>query len=264
MSLSRFLLTFALISLFAAGFWPRGPSPVAAAEEACPDSNGLARFSAPLLRMARRIAAEEPLTIVALGSSSTAGAGASGPTASYPSRLEAELRAHFPDSAVTVVNSGVNGEEAGDMLARFERSVAAYRPDVVVWQLGTNGLLRDRQLEPHRQLIRDGIARIKALGADVVIMDPQFTPKVIVKPDADKMVSLIADVAMKRGAVVFPRFAIMRAWHEKQGIPFEDFSAPDQLHMNDWGYRCIGKVLATAMAGAARVPVAAVHTAPRR
>ena len=41
-----------------------------------------------------------PLTIVALGSSSTEGAGASGPQASYPARLEALLRAALPGRTV--------------------------------------------------------------------------------------------------------------------------------------------------------------------
>jgi acyl-CoA thioesterase-1 len=51
----------------------------------------------------------------------------------------------------------------------------------------------------------------------------------------------------------------MRAWHEKDGVPFEAFLSPDQLHMNDWGYVCIAKLLGSAMAEAATRPIAAAR-----
>jgi hypothetical protein len=49
----------------------------------------------------------------------------------------------------------------------------------------------------------------------------------------------------------------MRHWHEAQAIPFEAFLSPDLLHMNDWGYACLAKLLGAAMAEAATRPVAA-------
>src|SRR5436190_18826245 len=105
--------------------------PAEAATYACADKGSLTRLSYPLAHMARRIATGHSVTIVALGSSSTAGAGASGPAASYPSRLEVELKASFPKQAITVVNRGVNGEEAAEMMLRFDDSVAATHPDLV-------------------------------------------------------------------------------------------------------------------------------------
>ena len=78
----------------------------------------LTRLAAPLARSAKRLASGEPLKIVAIGSSSTAGAGASSPAHSYPSRLAVELAALFPKQQISVVNHGVNGEETPDMLAR--------------------------------------------------------------------------------------------------------------------------------------------------
>src|SRR3954462_5097904 len=63
-----------------------------------------------LPRVAARIERHEPVTIVALGSSSTAGAGASSPAGSYPSQLASALAHLLPDNAVRVVNKGVNGE----------------------------------------------------------------------------------------------------------------------------------------------------------
>jgi len=209
--------------------------------------------------MRRLIAAGRPVTIMALGSSSTAGAGASTVAASYPARLEVELRNRFPQAAITVVNRGVNGEEAGDMLARFDQAAADDKPDVVLWQVGTNSVLRDHPIGPVDRLIVEGLTRMKALGVDVVLIDPQFSPKVLARPDAESMVSIIAAASISRGVDLFPRFAVMREWHDA-AIPFEAFLSPDLLHMNDWGYACFAKLLGAAMADAATRPVAAAGT----
>src|SRR5215470_16265522 len=184
------------------------PARTEAATYVCADKGSVTRLSYPLTHMARRIATGHSVTIVALGSSSTAGAGASGPAASYPSRLEVELRARFPKQAITVLNRGVNGEEAADMMSRFDGSVAAAHPDVVLWQVGTNAVLRDNPLGPVDRLVHEGIARIKALGADVVLIDPQFAPKVIAKADAEDMVNLISAESKQANVDLFPRFAV--------------------------------------------------------
>ena len=102
-----------------------------------------AHFDYPLPRTARRLAAGQPIKIVALGSSSTVGLGATSSSASYPSRLAAELTARFPESDITVLNRGANGEEAAEMLARLETSVVVENPDLVIWQLGTNSVLEE-------------------------------------------------------------------------------------------------------------------------
>ncbi len=93
--------------------------------------------------MAQKLTSGKPITIVAIGSSSTAGSGASSPAANYPSRLQVELRERFKNHPITVVNRGVGGEEIGDMFKRFDKAVVAAKPDLVVWQLGTNSVLRN-------------------------------------------------------------------------------------------------------------------------
>ena len=137
----------------------------------------------------------------------------------------------------------------------------------MLWQVGTNAVLRDNPLGPVDRLVHDGIARIKALGADVVLIDPQFAPKVIAKADAEDMVNLISAEAKQANVDLFPRFAVMREWHDRDGIPFEAFLSPDLLHMNDWSYGCIAKLLAASISEAATRPFASarasgVHAAP--
>ena len=71
------------------------------------------------------------------------------------------------------------------MLARFDQSVIAESPDLVLWQVGTNALLLDRPLFPAGERIREGLNRLKEAGIDVVLIDPQFAPKVLAKADIE-------------------------------------------------------------------------------
>jgi hypothetical protein len=162
---------------------------------ACVAPLDFARFDIPLKRVAERISARQPVTIVAIGSSSTFGTGASSPAMSYPSRLAVELRALLPRTSVTVINRGVNGETAREMLARFDRDVLAAHPYLVLWQVGSNAVLLGRPIAPTGLLIDEGLRRLKVAGFDVVLIDPQYAPKVIAKHDehdVDLMVALIS------------------------------------------------------------------------
>jgi len=218
---------------------------------ACSAPADLVRLVNPLKRVAQRIAGGQPLTIVAIGSSSTAGAGASSPAMSYPSRLEVELKALWPRADITVVNRGVNGEESRDMLARFDRDVISNHPDLVLWQVGSNSVLRDRPLQEANTSVRDGLKRLRETGTDVVLINPQYAPKVISKHDVDGMVDLIHVMAKETNVDLFERFAVMRYWRLTEDIPFSTFISPDELHMNDWSYGCIAKLMAGAIHEAA-------------
>jgi acyl-CoA thioesterase-1 len=240
------------------------PAAVAApAPPACRAPAVFAHLDRPLLHTMRRLAGGAPLTVVAIGSSSTAGAGASSAAANYPNQLAADLHERFPGRDITVLNRGVNGEETDNMMARFSSDVIAAHPQLVIWQVGTNSVLRDRSLEKHEQMLRDGIEQLKGINADVVLMDVQYVPAVLAKSETDGMEDQIALAAKAENVDLFERFAIMRDWSEVQHLSFETFTAPDHLHMNDWGYGCVAKLLAGAIAEAATRPVtsAAAHPA---
>jgi acyl-CoA thioesterase-1 len=230
----------------------------------CKAPNELVRLTHPLARTAKRLASGDPLSIVAIGSSSTAGAGASSPAANYPSRLAVDLKQQFSGHPITVLNRGVNGEEARDMLARFDESVIKPKPDLVLWQVGTNAVLRDHPIAPAGLLIHEGVRQIKAIGADVMLIDPQFAPKVIAKPGAEDMVHLISASAKEDNINAFQRFAVMRYWRETANIPFAAFLSPDELHMNDWSYGCLAKLVGNAIAEAATRGVASARAMPTR
>ena len=246
--------TLLAATLFA-GLALASPGRADTAAPTCATPLDLTRLANPLQHLAKKVAAGDPITIVAIGSSSTSGAGASSPDANYPSRLSIELKQHFPRVSFTMLNRGVNGEEIGDMLARFDSAVIAAKPDLVLWQLGTNSVIRGHQLGDHGLLIREGLAKIRAIRADVVLIDPQFAPKVIAKPDAESMVELISATAKREDVDLFRRFEVMRHWRDVDHLGFETFVSPDGLHMNDWSYACMAKGLGNAIAEAAQRPV---------
>ena len=78
---------------------------------------------------------------------------------------------------------------------RFATDVVAAHPDLVLWQVGTNSVLRDHPLKPHAALLHEGIAELKAAGADVVLMDMQYAPQVLAKPETQGMEDQIAFAA---------------------------------------------------------------------
>jgi lysophospholipase L1-like esterase len=233
-----------------------------AAGHICDGPTSLIHLDRPLIHVGERLAAREPIKIVAIGSSSTAGAGASSPAASYPTRLAVELGELYPDVPITVLNRGINGQDAAEMIARFKHDVIDERPDLVIWQLGTNAALQDMPIEEVGKFMEQGIREVKTAGADILLVDPQFVPKVIAKRESEGIVRLIATTATNTKINVFRRFALMRHWRERDGMSFDAFTSPDGLHMNDWGYGCWAKLLRTAISDAATRAMTSAPAAP--
>ena len=211
----------------------------------CLPPKGGQKAMGTLPHVAGKLVAGKPVVIVAFGSSSTAGFGASSPEFNYPNRLAAQLRRQYPTADITVVNAGVGGEDAPEMMKRLQTQVIDVHPDLVIWQVGTNAVLRNLDPGDTAKLVEDGISRIQAAGdADIVLVDPQYSPAVNQrKESAGKMVQLLGRVAELRHVGIFPRFEVMRDWHENQSIPVESFVIADGLHMNDWGYACFAQLL---------------------
>src|ERR1051325_2825070 len=212
------------------------------------------------VRFRERIAQGLPIKIVAIGSSSTFGSGASSPAASYPSRLEAELKAKLPGLPVTVLNKGIGGEEAAQMTARFDADVIDENPDLVLWQVGSNSVLRDHPAPG--EIIRRGVEKLKASGAEVILINPQYAPKIISRPGIGQSVDVITATAHDEEVGLFDRFSVMRYCVDTEHMAFEQFLSPDLLHMNDWSYACPARLLASAIADGARPPAATATVAP--
>ncbi|HTW51865.1 MAG TPA: SGNH/GDSL hydrolase family protein [Stellaceae bacterium] len=213
----------------------------------CAPPPGNLPIAAPLEHVAARLNEGAPLTIVAVGSSSTSGIGASSPELSYPSRLEVELQRRLPRHEISIVNRGKGGEDAPEELARLGRDVVAAHPDLAIWQVGTNAVLRRDDLGTDGEWMREGIDLMKKSGIDVVLMDMQYAPRVLERHSYPVMEELIANTAVEDHVGLFRRFALMRFWQSSHAADAPPMVGGDGLHMTDAGYGCLAADLAAAL-----------------
>ncbi|WP_370238343.1 SGNH/GDSL hydrolase family protein [Brevundimonas sp.] len=181
------------------------------------------------------------LTILAVGSSSIEGVGASRPELGYVPLVETGLREAFPAARITVINRGIGGETTADTVNRLQTEIDAARPDLVIWQLGTNDMLRDLTLARVVSDFERGRDILDAAGVDVVLIDPQRLPEDTDNDGFRGRNSLLAGVSgtiawlgAREGYAVDPRFDPMSGWSDLEGGGV----GPDDLHLNDAGYAC--------------------------
>ena len=218
-------------------------TPVRANHDRCGAPTSVTALVDPLPHTALRLTAGKSLTIVALGSSSTYGTGASRPEYSYPSRLAALLRARYPAAAIRVVNRGVGGELAGDTVRRIATEVIGDKPDLVIWQVGTNDVLQDVAPQAVTASVEVGIAALRAAGADVILMDLQYAPAVLMHPRYRAMERALWTTAHADGVPLFQRFALMHDWTLHGNMTMSAMIAADHLHMTDESYDCLARQL---------------------
>ena len=214
----------------------------------CAVSPALSGIGVALDRSVGRIDQGGPLIIVAMGSSSTLGVGASAPSMSYPSRLEGELRDRFPGLEIRVLNRGIGGQDVGEELNRLDRDVVAEHPDLVIWQVGTNAVLRRDDLAADEQLIRRGVSSMKENGIDIVLMDLQYARRILARPAWGEMERVIGEIAHSNQVGLFRRFEIMQEWDHTQQLAPAAMIGPDGLHMTDASYGCLASQLGEALA----------------
>lgn len=200
-----------------------------------PFEHGLTSFAQSLGRGRARI--------VAIGSSTTAG---EGNIRAYPERLVGFLRDAYPKSAIEMINKGIGGQEAPKELARFDTDVIAEKPDLVIWQVGTNAVWQPEDQNPPSfdettSAIHDGLIKLRnEAEADVILMDLQYVPAVLTPAKKDKaiaMVEAISELARDAGVNVFRRFAFMKGLLEVERVSFDRMVDPTddgRLHDSDW------------------------------
>jgi lysophospholipase L1-like esterase len=213
----------------------------------CSAPLSLTALNAPLAHTAKRLTEGKSLTIVALGSSSTYGTGASKPEYSYPSRLATLLQARYPEADIRVLNRGVGGEVAKGTMGRIANDVLADKPDLVVWQVGTNDVLSDADPQLLMAAVRAGIAQIKRGGADVILMDLQYAPAVLTHARYRDMEHALWATAKAAGVPLFHRFALMRDWAEQGHMKMATMVSADHLHMTDTSYDCLARQLSASI-----------------
>jgi GDSL-like lipase/acylhydrolase family protein len=214
-------------------------------------------FQYPLPHLAKALLGKAPVRIVAMGSSSTSGRGDIVP---YPHRLEMYLRVRygeeqFPNPKIDVLNRGRGGEEANQELLRFDDDIFAEKPSLVIWQVGTNAVFhkQDYDLDDVAAKIAIGLERLRGQSMDVVLIDPQYVPAMLLDDRAEasaRMVALISVAADAAKVNLFRRWALMRHWHVHNNISFDrmfDPTDPDRLHQSDWSTQRMAQVLRDAI-----------------
>lgn len=227
------------------GLWSTG----AVAEWQCRAAKDLLDLGNPLEIAKTAVAEERELRVVALGSSSTQGYGASNPQYAYPAQLKMRLDKAMPGIDVHVWNKGVGGQDAAEMVERMKTDVKPEHAHIVVWQVGTNSAIRRDPLTKFAEKLRAGIDIGRSLGANFIMMNLQYVPAVVALPDEEEYAQAMADVAKEKGVALFRRFEIMKAWYN-DGMPYAQFVINDGLHLNDFGQKCIAKLLSQSILGA--------------
>jgi len=217
-----------------------------------PFEHGLTRFAQSLIRGRPKI--------VAIGSSTTAG---EGNIKAYPERLLSFLQGEYPNTVITMVNQGIGGQEAPNELLRFDTDVIAEKPDLVIWQVGTNAVWQRADQKPPpssfdetTRAIRDGLVVLRdETRADVILMDLQYVPAVLTPANEKKaiaMVKAIGELARDAGVNVFRRFAFMQGLHEIEKVSFDRMVDPgddNRLHDSDWATKRVAWAVKLAIVG---------------
>lgn len=207
------------------------------------------------LERSRAAVASGRLTVLAMGSSSIEGAGASRRELGFVPLLEAGLERRLPGVQVTVINKGIGGETARETAGRMANEIDRGGLDLVIWQLGTNDILRDRPMDDVFADFRRGEAILDRAGVDVLLIDPQRLPEGTTNPGfrgrnpaLGEMARLIDLEAGRVGYAVLHRFGAMAGWGalERGGV------GPDDLHLNDPGYACWAAITAEGLGVALR------------
>jgi lysophospholipase L1-like esterase len=217
-------------------------------ETSCAVAEALPAHVAGLPKFSQALLSGRPVRIVAIGSSSTQGVGASSPNRTYPAQLRALLELALPAKNFQVVNLGIGGEVAATTVARLRLEIPAENPDLVLWQVGTNDALRGVPLADYERTLRTALAFLKQRGDDVLLVGMQWTRKFAANANYLAVRDITARVAAEQGVTLVSRFDAMRRLAEATGR--EELISPDQLHMNDRGYRCLAEQVAATLSRA--------------
>ncbi|MFV0279366.1 MAG: SGNH/GDSL hydrolase family protein [Rhodoblastus sp.] len=199
---------------------------------------------APLSNFAAVLATRKKARILAIGSSSTYGVGASSRSRNYPSQLREILAKALKGADVEIVNRGVSGEVAATTAERLKTEVALTRPDLVLWQLGTNDALSGVPAGQFVETVRSTIDWLKADKIDVVLVGLQYTPKLARDNNYKEIRDALFKIAAEENVLYIRRYDAMRFIAQARAAPV---LAQDEFHLNDLGYRCMAEHVAQAV-----------------
>jgi lysophospholipase L1-like esterase len=123
----------------------------------------------------------------------------------------------------------------------MKREVEEVKPDLVIWQVGTNDAFRHIAIDSFKNCLRKTLAWLKEQRVDVILINPQYGDQLIKDAYYEDMVNAIAEVARDADVLLVDRFQLMRKLQREHGDRL--YLSADNLHMNDEGYRCLAEEL---------------------
>jgi len=215
----------------------------------CDVPASLLESDSSLPKVATAIKDGQPLNVLVIGSrSSTLGSEAG---AAYPARMQAALKDKLPQLTVNVsveIQASKTAEEVGGSLLKL---MEAKKPNLVVWQTGTVDAMRSIDPDEFRNAVDEGVVALQKAGADVVLMNPQYSPRTETMISVPPYLDNLRAVAQNHDIPLFDRFAIMHQWNE-QG-DFDLFSAHHGPELAKRVHDCIGRALSTFVIDAAHL-----------
>jgi lysophospholipase L1-like esterase len=244
----RFLVAvLATIALITAAAAPAGAEPVpdcSVPHWLIPSENDLVRVTADMRDNHR-------LVISVLGTGSSALPGPDGARFAYPARLEEALRQRLPGNDIKVAVHVQSRQTTARMAARLQKILADDKPALVIWQTGTFDAVSGVEPDEFRASLDQGVDAINKAGADVDLMNMQYSPHTESILNVTAYADAMRWVAEQRGALLFDRLAIMRYWNDEGTFnlyaPSRDYGMARRVH------DCIGRALASQIIDAAHL-----------
>jgi len=231
-------------------------APSVRAEDAAPASPQACEVPAYLLttesqlpKTADVIKANKPLEILVIGSRSTTIP--SSEDSSYPARLQAILKEKLPSEPVHVSVEIQSKKTAEEAASGFVKLMEAKNPTLVIWQTGTVDAIRSIDPDEFRSALTDGVSALQHAGADVVLMNLQYSPRTETIMSVPPYLDNMRVVAQEHEIPLFDRFAIMRQWND-QG-QFDLFNPTRGPELAKQVHDCLGRALAQFVIDAAHV-----------
>jgi hypothetical protein len=203
----------------------------------------------PLPQVAGAIAAKK-LNVLVVGSGSSTLPGSNGVKNAYPARLQKALMETLPGVTVKVTADVKPHRTAETMLKTLKGELGVAKPALMIWQTGTVDAMQAIDPDQFTATLDKGISMARAAGADVILVNPQYSPR------TESMIALstytddMRWVALQHELPLFDRFEIMRLWADLGTFDFT--GATDKLGVAGRVHNCVGWLLADLVMGAAK------------
>lgn len=243
---------------------PSAPVGASGPEGECPVPESFSAFEPSLPKTVAAFAAGSEVVVVTLGGASSLGTAAGGAGLAWPSRMAAALAGRFPAARIKVVNLAVARQTAQEAAARVARDVLPLRPALVIWETGTMEAVRGTAVDEFRDTLQAGIDELRAAGAEVVLMNAQFSRDTDAIIRFEPYLGAMRELADANDVPLFHRHGIMRYWAETGALDLRASTGEKRRPLAAKLYDCIGRAMADFVAREASGPDAAASPGGRR